>query len=197
VGGSDQWGNLVDGASLVRRLLLSAGAAGRAAEHGESGGSGGGGGGVPEEGAVGDVVGITCPLLVDSRGEKLGKSTGGGAVWLDGAQTTPFELFQFFRRVDDCSAATMLRQLTDLPLRTVAGLQREQQRAPAVSRSFACIGWPCLRHCVHGASIGGGGVGTAGHRGGAVGARPRGGGGSRCRHRGALPHRRPRGGWRR
>jgi hypothetical protein len=38
----------------------------------------------------------------------------------------------------------------------------QQQRtgeavAAAVSRSCACIGSPCLRHCVHGASIGGGG----------------------------------------
>jgi hypothetical protein len=29
--------------------------------------------------------------------------------------------------------------------------------AAAVSRSCACIGSPCLRLCVHGASIGGGG----------------------------------------
>jgi hypothetical protein len=33
--------------------------------------------------------------------------------------------------------------------------------AAAVSHSCACIGSPCLRHCVHGASIGGG-VGSAG-----------------------------------
>jgi hypothetical protein len=32
--------------------------------------------------------------------------------------------------------------------------------AAAVSRSCACIGSPCLRHCVHGASIGGGGGGA-------------------------------------
>eukprot|EP01047_Picozoa_sp_COSAG01_P033062 COSAG01_NODE_2417_length_7736_cov_7.862511_6_plen_121_part_00 len=30
--------------------------------------------------------------------------------------------------------------------------------AAAVSHSCACIGSPCLRHCVHGASIGGGGA---------------------------------------
>eukprot|EP01047_Picozoa_sp_COSAG01_P051454 COSAG01_NODE_5312_length_4341_cov_18.144036_1_plen_164_part_10 len=33
--------------------------------------------------------------------------------------------------------------------------------AAAVSHSCACIGSPCLRHCVHGASIGGGGGGIA------------------------------------
>jgi hypothetical protein len=32
-----------------------------------------------------------------------------------------------------------------------------EQEAAAVSHSCACIGLPCLRHCVHGASIGGGG----------------------------------------
>eukprot|EP01047_Picozoa_sp_COSAG01_P054610 COSAG01_NODE_5986_length_3918_cov_3.255564_3_plen_242_part_00 len=31
-----------------------------------------------------------------------------------------------------------------------------------VSRSFACIGSPCLRHCVHGASIGGSSAGAGG-----------------------------------
>jgi hypothetical protein len=31
-----------------------------------------------------------------------------------------------------------------------------EEEAAAVSHSCACIGSPCLRHCVHGASIGGG-----------------------------------------
>jgi hypothetical protein len=33
--------------------------------------------------------------------------------------------------------------------------------AAAVSHSCACIGMACLRHCVHGASVGGGGGGGA------------------------------------
>eukprot|EP01049_Picozoa_sp_SAG25_P011574 SAG25_NODE_1434_length_3030_cov_2.096213_2_plen_320_part_00 len=36
--------------------------------------------------------------------------------------------------------------------------------AAAVSHSCACIGSPCLRHCVHGASIGGGGAHAAAAR---------------------------------
>jgi hypothetical protein len=40
-----------------------------------------------------------------------------------------------------------------------AAAQREGDKAAAVSRSCACIGSPCLRHCGHGASIGGGGGG--------------------------------------
>jgi hypothetical protein len=61
--------------------------------------------------------------------------------------------------------------------RTGRGLIKQVQRqrrpaaaaAAAVSLSFACVGSPCLRHCVHGASIGGGG-GGAGASGGWAGA---------------------------
>jgi hypothetical protein len=49
-------------------------------------------------------------------------------------------------------------------------------RAGAVSRSCACIGSPCLRYRVHGASIGGGGVAGQGQR-----ARPA----ARAAHRGS------------
>jgi hypothetical protein len=38
----------------------------------------------------------------------------------------------------------------------VAGTPGRIWRAAAVSHSCTCIGSPCLRHCVHGASIGGG-----------------------------------------
>eukprot|EP01047_Picozoa_sp_COSAG01_P035758 COSAG01_NODE_2761_length_7116_cov_27.151489_6_plen_131_part_00 len=41
--------------------------------------------------------------------------------------------------------------------------EQEQPVAAAVSRCFlACNGSPCLRHCGHGASIGGGGGGGSG-----------------------------------
>ena len=48
VGGSDQWGNIVSGVDLVRRM------------DGDS------------------VHGLTVPLVTDSEGKKFGKSTGGG-----------------------------------------------------------------------------------------------------------------------
>lgn len=67
-----------------------------------------------EEGGEGradvDVVGLTCPLLVDSSGAKLGKS-GGNAVWLDAELTPPYELFQYFRRLDAPTAHTLLKQV--------------------------------------------------------------------------------------
>jgi hypothetical protein len=36
----------------------------------------------------------------------------------------------------------------------------EEHAAATVSHSCVCIGSPCLRHCVHDASIGGGGGGS-------------------------------------
>jgi hypothetical protein len=46
-----------------------------------------------------------------------------------------------------------------------AAAGRRRAQVPPVSRSCACIGSPCLRHCVHGASIGGvGGVALCGRQ---------------------------------
>ena len=53
IGGSDQWGNIVGGVDLIRRV----------------------------EGAT--VHALTVPLVTDSEGRKFGKSTGGGNIWLD------------------------------------------------------------------------------------------------------------------
>jgi hypothetical protein len=62
--------------------------------------------------------------------------------------------------------------------RSVAATQaaREEHEAAAaaaaaVSRFCACIGSLCLRHCVHGAPIGGGGAARAGAGGAAAGVR--------------------------
>lgn len=52
LGGSDQWGNIASGCELIRRVT------------GE------------------EAFGATVPLLVDSKGHKLGKSEG-NALWLD------------------------------------------------------------------------------------------------------------------
>ena len=53
IGGGDQWGNLVAGVDLNRRI----------------------------DGA--QTHALTVPLVTDSEGKKFGKSTGGGSLWLD------------------------------------------------------------------------------------------------------------------
>src|SRR2546430_2402154 len=60
IGGADQWGNIIAGVDLVRKV------------EGEQ------------------VHALTLPLVTDSEGRKFGKSTGGGNVWLDPAMTSPY-----------------------------------------------------------------------------------------------------------
>ena len=71
IGGSDQWGNIVGGVELVRRV----------------------------DGAT--VHALTTPLVTDSEGRKFGKSTGGGNVWLDPTMTSPYAWYQYFVNVAD------------------------------------------------------------------------------------------------
>lgn len=59
------------------------------------------------------VHGLTSPLLVRADGQKFGKSVD-GALWLDPAQTSPYQLFQYFVQVDDADVEPMLLRLTML-----------------------------------------------------------------------------------
>ena len=64
IGGSDQWGNIIAGTDLIRRLSN-------------------------EEGSdAPQCFGLTFPLLVSSDGKKWGKSEG-GALWLNPGQLLP------------------------------------------------------------------------------------------------------------
>ena len=82
VGGNDQWGNITAGLDLLRRVE-------QASAHA-----------------------LTFPLVTDGAGRKIGKSTGGGNVWLDAALTTPYALYQYLLNVEDADAGTYLRLLT-------------------------------------------------------------------------------------
>lgn len=58
---------------------------------------------------------LTTPLLTTSDGRKMGK-TEKGAVWLDAAQTSPYEYFQFWRNVEDQAVERCLAFFTELPM---------------------------------------------------------------------------------
>jgi tyrosyl-tRNA synthetase len=86
LGGQDQWGNIVAGVNLIRRV------------HG------------------GQAYGLTLPLLLDpSSGEKFGK-TNVGAVWLSSEKTSVYDFYQFWRNIDDQEAGRLLQLFTFLPL---------------------------------------------------------------------------------
>ena len=66
---------------------------------------------------------VTNPLLVTSSGAKMGK-TEKGAVWLNPDMTSPFELFQYFRNVEDEMVEKCLFYFTDIPPDDVRSLGR-------------------------------------------------------------------------
>jgi tyrosyl-tRNA synthetase len=100
VGGSDQWGNLVGGVDLIRRI----------------------------EG--GSAHALTAPLVTDAEGRKFGKSTGGGNLWLDPSMTSPYAWFQYFVNVGDTDVLRYLRMFTFLTAEEIAALAEDTEQRP-------------------------------------------------------------------
>lgn len=100
IGGSDQWGNIVNGTELYRHLHPTAS-------------------GDIRESAL---FGLTTPLLTTASGAKMGK-TADGAVWLDEALFSAYDYWQFWRNCDDADVGRFLKLFTDLPLEEIARLE--------------------------------------------------------------------------
>lgn len=64
------------------------------------------------------VYGMTFNLLTNTEGIKMGK-TQKGAIWLDPEMTTPYELYQYFRNINDNDVINCLKFLTFLPLEEI------------------------------------------------------------------------------
>src|SRR5262249_42756339 len=71
----------------------------------------------------------TVPLITTAAGVKFGK-TEKGAVWLDPVRTPPYDLFQFFLRVDDRDAGRFLRYYTFLDHAAIGELEEQVRVAP-------------------------------------------------------------------
>lgn len=71
------------------------------------------------------VYSMTIPLLVNADGVKMGKSMG-NAVWLDENKTSPFDLYQYFRNVDDRDVKKFMLQLTFLSLDEIDRITTEE-----------------------------------------------------------------------
>jgi tyrosyl-tRNA synthetase len=93
VGGADQWGNIIAGVELIRRVQVQDG----------------------RDAAARDVAyGLTYPLLLNADGKKMGK-TERGAVWLDPDKLSAFDYYQYWISVDDRDVGKLLRMFTDVP----------------------------------------------------------------------------------
>ena len=98
MGGSDQWGNIVNGIELGRRI----------------------------DGA--ELYGLTTPLITTADGAKMGKTAAGAVWLNEAPAGQPYGLpaydyWQFWRNTDDRDVGRFLRLFTDLPLDEIACLE--------------------------------------------------------------------------
>ncbi len=100
IGGGDQWGNIVSGVDLNRRMD------GR------------------------KVHGLTVPLVTDAEGKKFGKSTGGGKLWLDPELTSPYSWYQYFINAGDSVVINYLKWFTFLTQEEIAEYEQKVADQP-------------------------------------------------------------------
>lgn len=91
LGGDDQWSNMIAGVELIRKKDRKPSYA------------------------------MTCSLLTNSEGQKMGK-TAKGALWLDPNKTSPFDFYQYWRNVADADVYKCMCLLTFLPMDEVRRL---------------------------------------------------------------------------
>lgn len=91
LGGDDQWSNMIAGVELIRKKEQKS------------------------------AYAMTCTLLTNSEGKKMGK-TAKGALWLDANKTTPYEFYQYWRNVADADVEKCLALLTFIPMDEVRRL---------------------------------------------------------------------------
>ena len=100
IGGSDQWGNMLSGAPLIRK----------------------------KEGK--EVHAFSMPLVINkATGKKFGKSEE-GAVWLDAARTTPTQFYQFWITCDDAGVEDYLKAYTFLSKDEIETISAKHQENP-------------------------------------------------------------------
>ncbi len=100
LGGSDQWGNILSGCDLIRRVL-------------------------PE--GQNHAFGLTAPLITRADGGKFGK-TEAGAVWLSPERTSPYAFYQFWLNTDDTDVIRYLNVFTFLSREEIAELAAAHEK---------------------------------------------------------------------
>ncbi|ULJ68428.1 tyrosine--tRNA ligase [Wielerella bovis] len=68
------------------------------------------------------VHGLTLPLVTKADGTKFGK-TEGGAVWLNGAKTSPYQFYQFWLKVADADVYKFLKYFTFLTIEQIDAIE--------------------------------------------------------------------------
>ena len=103
IGGSDQWGNILAGADLSRKIGFSEGK------------------------KIDQLFGWTCPLLIKADGEKMGK-TASGTLWVSREKTTVFDFFQAWMNSFDEDVERSLSFFTRMEIEEIKELCKKDIR---------------------------------------------------------------------
>jgi tyrosyl-tRNA synthetase len=98
LGGSDQWGNIIMGVELGKKLLDA------------------------------NLTALTIPLFTSYDGKKMGKSEG-NCVWLCSEMTRPYDMWQYFRNLDDRLVEKSLLCFSDLSPEEISSLLLDINKA--------------------------------------------------------------------
>ncbi len=98
-GGQDQWGNIVAGTELQRKLNY-------------------------QNGTNVSLIGATNPLLMTPEGKKMGK-TEKGAIWIDKDKISAYDFYQGVYQTPDACVEMMFALFTDVPMDEVRRLVKE------------------------------------------------------------------------
>lgn len=100
IGGSDQWGNIIAGIELIRRIT------------------------------GGNAFGLTFPLITKPNGTKFGKSDNNENIWLDYRKTSPYKFYQFWLNISDDEAGRFIKYYTFLNKEEIDHLLFTHNKAP-------------------------------------------------------------------
>lgn len=103
IGGSDQWGNIIAGVDLSRKIGFSEGK------------------------KIDPLFGLVCPLLIKADGEKMGK-TATGTLWVSRDKTSTFEFFQAWMNSFDEDVERSLSFFTRMDIEDIKDLCKKDIR---------------------------------------------------------------------
>lgn len=95
LGGDDQWSNMLAGIDLVRRKERTT------------------------------AYAMTCTLLTNSEGQKMGKTVN-GALWLNAEKTPVYDFYQYWRNVDDKDVIKCLKLLTFVSIDEIERMEKQE-----------------------------------------------------------------------
>lgn len=95
LGGDDQWSNMLAGIDLVRRKERTT------------------------------AYAMTCTLLTNSEGQKMGKTVN-GALWLNAEKTPVYDFYQYWRNVDDKDVIKCLKLLTFVSIDEIECMEKQE-----------------------------------------------------------------------